>query len=678
MTDGTPWNNWTAEGTPVDTEAVLFNGTTTSVNCGSDAGLDDLSDNAFTAEAWVRADSSGEGNTGRIMDKGSSTVGWGFGFTTTNLVGRVFCATTNAQSITSGINIVDGRWHHVAMFFDDAGDRKVYLAVDGVWVASYSSQDAGVGAIVSDAAEDLHIGNRKGEDLTWDGAMSWCRISDNDRYAHEAGFTPAPRTNPPASDGNTLALWYFDEGTGTALDNEEGTAARDGTISNGSWATSNLLSSISPGERVYNWGYEIGSDAANEGYYIDETVSAGDDWVIRAVAHSDGTSIPKAILYDQDNGAEIGSLTGSTGSTRAAPDVFIFTGEAPAGNTTLRVKLINTQASGVTYWHQVELLANLITNPSLQGGAGDPYIPTGWTNLNLDAGDSAQETTIVHSGSDSLQYNTGASSEGVWTSIGTGVIGNFYSLGAWIYGDGAITLSIRDQLARMKYQASDANIDEPGGVAAAWSLANLVGRQSAALNRIYINALAGASGERFLDDVYAFKLDAVSITATPASEANSAESSGIRVDGLDTLTQPIVAGSIATTSGKIRMNYIPRHDAADVAKFGETTPYILDAYGDADDYIRLYWSAANTITLLYQSDGGGEQSDTWDATGAIAADTTYLIEIEYSSTQMTLSVDGAVKITIAAAVSFGTVPATFYAMTKQDGLNIGDAVALNP
>ena len=230
----------------------------------------------------------------------------------------------------------------------------------------------------------------------------------------------------------------------------------------------------------------------------------------------------------------------------------------------------------------------------------------------------------------------------------------------------------------MKYQASDANIDEPGGVAAAWSLANLVGRQSAALNRIYINALAGASGERFLDDVYAFKLDAVSITATPASEANSAESSGIRVDGLDTLTQPIVAGSIATTSGKIRMNYIPRHDAADVAKFGETTPYILDAYGDADDYIRLYWSAANTITLLYQSDGGGEQSDTWDATGAIAADTTYLIEIEYSSTQMTLSVDGAVKITIAAAVSFGTVPATFYAMTKQDGLNIGDAVALNP
>jgi len=56
----------------------------------------------------------------------------------------------------------------------------------------------------------------------------------------------------------------------------------------------------------------------------------------------------------------------------------------------------------------------------------------------------------------------------------------------------------------------------------------------------------------------------------------------------------------------------------------------------------------------------------------------YLTVIEYSSTQMTLSVDGVVKITITAAVSFGTVPATFYAMTKQDGLNIGDAVALNP
>jgi hypothetical protein len=63
------------------------------------------------------------------------------------------------------------------------------------------------------------------------------------------------------------------------------------------------------------------------------------------IANSDGTSIPKAILYDQTNTAEIGSLTGSNASTRTAPDVFIFTGEAPAGCTTLRVKLINTGAT---------------------------------------------------------------------------------------------------------------------------------------------------------------------------------------------------------------------------------------------------------------------------------------------------------------------------------------------
>jgi hypothetical protein len=209
--------------------------------------------------------------------------------------------------------------------------------------------------------------------------------------------------------------------TSTAWDNwtQEGTPSANATIT----AT----------ERIYNWGYQFTSDAANEGYYFPVTVSAGDDWVIRVVMHSDGTSVPKAILYDQTNGAEIGSLTGSTSSTKTAPDVFIFSGEAPAGCTSLRVKLVSTAASGVTYCHQVELYTNLITNPSLEGGAGDPWIPTGFSNFDLDAGDTARETTIVHSGADSLKFAASAATEFMLS----GNIGGdgFYGLGIWAYGN---------------------------------------------------------------------------------------------------------------------------------------------------------------------------------------------------------------------------------------------------
>src|SRR3989344_4778489 len=75
------------------------------------------------------------------------------------------------------------------------------------------------------------------------------------------------------------------------------------------------VSALSTSEKIFAGGYKTTSSAANQGIYYDKTVTAGDDWVIRAIAHSDGTSIPKVILYDQTNGAEIGSLTGTTTST---------------------------------------------------------------------------------------------------------------------------------------------------------------------------------------------------------------------------------------------------------------------------------------------------------------------------------------------------------------------------
>lgn len=69
-------------------------------------------------------------------------------------------APTDALSISS-TTISYGVWYDIALSYDDFGDRKIHLWVDGVEVA-YGTQNAAVGALGSDANEELLIGNDDG------------------------------------------------------------------------------------------------------------------------------------------------------------------------------------------------------------------------------------------------------------------------------------------------------------------------------------------------------------------------------------------------------------------------------------------------------------------------------------------------------------------------------------
>ena len=62
------------------------------------------------------------------------------------------------------------------------------------------------------------------------------RISSNDRFdaATPTDFEPPSRTAYPLTDANTVALWYFNEGTGTALADSSANT-NTGTINNGTW-----------------------------------------------------------------------------------------------------------------------------------------------------------------------------------------------------------------------------------------------------------------------------------------------------------------------------------------------------------------------------------------------------------------------------------------------------------
>lgn len=66
--------------------------------------------------------------------------------------------------------------------------------------------------------------------------MGWQRISNVARDLSDRG-SPAV---PPATDANTLGLWYCNEGSGTTVTNQTGNAAYDGVLTGCAWVESDL------------------------------------------------------------------------------------------------------------------------------------------------------------------------------------------------------------------------------------------------------------------------------------------------------------------------------------------------------------------------------------------------------------------------------------------------------
>lgn len=448
-----------------------------------------------------------------------------------------------------------------------------------------------------------------------------------------------------------------------------GTYTSDGWTSEG---TPTAVAALATAEKIFGGGYKTTSDAANEGIYYDKTVTGGNDLVVRALAHSDGTCVPRVILYDQTGSAEIGHLDGATTNDRDTPAVLLFSGEVPSsGSRTLRVKLVNTATSGTCYWHQIELLANQTNGPSMESGSGTPWQPTGFVISGVTAGEVEQETSDVHTGTSAWQINGMAEygRNGYYDMNTTFSVGKFIDVG--FASKGAQDSFVGFHECPDPYRNVGAL--SPGSVN--WrNNFNVIKMLSPCGEGSMLIFYSWTNG--FIDDAYSFQVDDITLTVTPATATNSVESNKIRVDGRDTYTHTYPGPT--TTTGTYTFDYNPRHSAADVAKFGEATPLIAHFYGDANDYIKLLWSAANTVKLEYQMNGGSVTSTTWDATGAITAGTTYRMVVTYTgSGNMILSVDGVTKITLSSIpAAFGTAPTTAYWGSDQAGTQQGDAAFL--
>lgn len=732
---------WDVEGTPVIPQSVtMVSGAT--INFGSGGNIDNLpqSANGMTLEYWYkrRAPASGDG----ILGKGSN-----FMLYTTASGLRIILRydATDINFFLSAAALADSRHHHIAVTYNENGDRKARVWVDGLLRGTSA---ASVGNYDGDAADSFIL-------QSLDGAIGQLRLSNTVRYTDT--FVPPDRTTPIGNDANAHLLVPMTDGAGTTATDGSGNAY-SGTIANGVWNNTPDMETDEPGARVFGWGYNLGSDGANDGMtQIDTGLTPGDDYVLRvpiSVGQS-GRAQAAIRIYDEIGAAIISTLAGpkyygthdggnaaaDLGDTTARwwqgfvgwtchniedgssctitavdgdmngmttplagggsddwqngehyllrppngdayskhPWTETFCIELPAGCTSVSWKVLNPAGEGVLQVHQVEVQESLLPTGSMEAGAGDPWIPTGWTNAVLDAGDTEAEAGTVHSGAGSMEWNPGAiAGESIYLRPVLSA-GDFMAFGGWFYEDGAVGLEfgfsqVTDGL--LQHSTSLCRVDTLA--IAAWSCVGCVARVVAANPYFVVAGVSGAVADRFSDDVYGIALDAVSLTVIPASEANSAESGGLRVDGRDTLAQPLT--DIKSTRGRVRWRWTPRHGDTIFQGFSEgSDPLLLYISKDANNYVYVSESGASQITLGFDAGGAGLQTGVWNVgAGEIVADTEYLLEVRYTASKIEFLVDGVVMITVNQPTGFDWAGGTAYWGSDATGANQSDAVYAVP
>jgi hypothetical protein len=163
---------------------------------------------AATIEGWFRADAGTQGQI--IGSRASGLPGWSVRY----IMGGTLTLEMRASgggsvSAVSSTVLAEEMWHHFAFVRSDAFTEPWMLYIDGQEaVASVSGPPQDVG---SDYEFELGAFQRF-ENQQLSGLLGPMALSNTDRYV--APFTPSVIL---ADDGDTIALWPFDEGAGPTV-----------------------------------------------------------------------------------------------------------------------------------------------------------------------------------------------------------------------------------------------------------------------------------------------------------------------------------------------------------------------------------------------------------------------------------------------------------------------------
>lgn len=276
---GNLWQPYhTIQGDPGVTSGFAY------VDAGHNVAFEDLGNITFTAEQWIYLPVI---NYAPYMFRKHTAVianvGWSLSIATSGVFGGVtyyaplfssygkyystyssawwwIGQSSNSQSKPESWWL--GGWHHISAMSVRADLNSfidVYIHVDGVLFTTLGYPPHNIVStttLYTDTAYDLLTGvsayYSMGDPNKLYGApmkVGWSRVSNIARYpltgsVGDAIFTPYPRLVPPTPDGNTLGLWYFNEGTGVISHNQQGDFRRDAVIYDGIWDANVLTLNI--------------------------------------------------------------------------------------------------------------------------------------------------------------------------------------------------------------------------------------------------------------------------------------------------------------------------------------------------------------------------------------------------------------------------------------------------
>jgi hypothetical protein len=169
------------DATGVVAGALDFDGFNDYVNCGAFPGLADMG--PLTWSAWIYPRTVGESG-GRILDKGVDTLGPALTMNPldSGVAFLVDYDNTDLARTTVASAVPLDNWTHVAVTWDATTTAaNIHIYLDGQ-EASYGTTTDAVGTRVSDAAQQLFIGNRSASsDRTFDGFLDEVVISTTTR-----------------------------------------------------------------------------------------------------------------------------------------------------------------------------------------------------------------------------------------------------------------------------------------------------------------------------------------------------------------------------------------------------------------------------------------------------------------------------------------------------------------
>lgn len=182
--------------------AFRFDGTTGDLSFTKGASLDNLFDGGGTVIVFFRPDSDGENSEGRLVDTSDSLdEGWWIAAVGDTSGAQQLRFQRNFDGSTGGTWTIDlvtdpitgatvrpvliGPWSCVAVAYDDsstANDPTFYL---NAFTAAFTENTAPVGNPVSDAGNELVVGNRTADDRTYDGDVGVVLMFDRTLSAVE-------------------------------------------------------------------------------------------------------------------------------------------------------------------------------------------------------------------------------------------------------------------------------------------------------------------------------------------------------------------------------------------------------------------------------------------------------------------------------------------------------------